>query len=131
MLERLKQLEINVSELESFKAKFNVNEIKEDIQKEWVLRYGLLESIQIVIDISCYLANKINLGNPQTYSECVELLKKHGYIHPELSEKLIGMIGLRNLLVHEYISIDIVKLYSLLGNLNDFSNFAKAVKNVI
>ncbi len=131
MLERLKQLEINVAELESIKAKFNENEIKKDIQKEWVLRYGLLESIQIVIDVSCYLANKMNLGNPQTYSECVELLQKHGYISSELSEKLIGMIGLRNLLVHEYISIDITKLYSLLNNLNDFSSFAEAVKNAI
>lgn len=131
MLERLNQLEINVAELEKFKSRYSIEDIENDIQKEWILRYGLLESIQIVIDISCHLSNKFNLGNPQTYSECIELLVKNDFFDRELGDKLKGMVGLRNILIHEYVSVNIGRLYSLLDYVNDFVRFAAKVKDVI
>ena len=101
MLERLFQLETNVNELEKFKQKYTVDNVKNDRQVQWTLRYGLFESIQIVIDISCHLTARYNLGNAQTYSDCISLLKKEKYLSVEVSEKLLGMIGLRNILIHE------------------------------
>jgi len=127
MLERLKLLEENISELMAFKKKFGLNDIKDNKIREWALRYGLLETIQAVIDISCHLVSSYNLGNPASYGECVELLEKHSYIDNELTTKLIGMIGLRNLLIHEYAIIDIDKLYELLSDLDDFTIFAKKI----
>lgn len=72
MLNRLSLLEQNVNELFVFKKRYSVQDIQSDKSKEWALRYGLLESIQIVVDISCHLTTKYNLGNPSTYAECVE-----------------------------------------------------------
>jgi len=115
MLERLIQLETNIVELEKFQQKYAIDEIKNDRQVQWILRYGLFESIQIVIDLSCHLAAKYNLGNAQTYSDCIALLKKEKYLSIEVSEKLLGMIGLRNILIHEYVAVDIAKLYELLN----------------
>ena len=63
------------------------------------------ESIQILIDISYHLVVKYNLGDPKSYSECIELLKKFEYISEKLAEKLIKMVRLRNLLAHEYIKL--------------------------
>jgi len=80
MLERIKLLEDNVKELLSFNKRFSAGEIKNDKTKEWALRYGFLETIQLVIDISCHLVSKYNLGNPQNYSECIELLKQNDYV---------------------------------------------------
>lgn len=131
MLERLIQLETNVVELEKFRQKYALDEIKNDLQVQWILRYGLFESIQIVIDISCHLVAKYNLGNAQTYSDCIALLRKEKYLSVEISERLLGMIGLRNILIHEYIAVDIEKLYQLLDNLDDFRQFASEVKDVI
>lgn len=128
MLERLEQLEINVIELDKFKSQNSVSDIKSDVQKHWALRYGLFESIQIVIDISCHITSLYNLGNPKTYSECIELLANNKYLSTELGEKLVSMVGLRNLLTHEYISIDIQRLFKLLDHLNDFSDFAQEIK---
>ena len=131
MNRRLKQLENNISELKDIKQKYSVTDIKRDKQKEWALRYGLLESIQVVIDISCHLVVQQNLGNAETYADCIELLSKFDYINQDLADKLMAMTGLRNILVHEYVSIDIDKLYKMLEQLDDFRQFAEAIsKNI-
>ena len=39
------------------------------------------------------------------------------------------MAGLRNILVHEYVSVDIDRLYNLLNNLDDFKNFVDRIKD--
>ena len=67
MLERLNQLEINIIELEKFKSSYTVENLKSDLQIQWSLRYGLLESIQIIIDLACHLVAENNLGNPKSY----------------------------------------------------------------
>jgi len=131
MLERLSNLERNISELEKFKSKNEIDEIKKNLQLQWIMRYGLFESIQIVIDISCHLVTKYNLGNPKTYGECIEYLKQEKYLNSALAEKLLGMTGLRNILIHEYIEIDVEKLFALLDNLKDFRAFADEVKDII
>lgn len=131
MLERLKSLEDNIKELLEFRKRFAIEDVKSDKSKEWALRYGFLETIQIIIDISCHLVSKYNLGNPQTYSECIELLEKSKYIDESLSFKILGMIGLRNILVHEYLSVQPEKLYELLNNIEDFKEFVGKVKDFI
>jgi uncharacterized protein YutE (UPF0331/DUF86 family) len=129
MHERLKQLENNIAELAKLREDYSVEDIKNDKKKEWALRYGLFESIQIVIDISCHIVVHQNLGNTDTYTECIELLYDFNYIGEELKNTLTAMVGLRNILVHEYVSINLGHLYSLLDNIDDFSSFSKAVKD--
>jgi len=131
MLERLHKIEINVNELERFRNNTTIDEIKKDLKKQWILRYGLFECIQVVIDISCHLVAQYNLGNPKTYVECVELLNEFDYIDKRVTGNIISMIGLRNLLIHEYSNINIAKLYHLLDNLDDFSDFAHQVKRYL
>lgn len=127
MLERLHQLESNISELRSFRESYTIVDIQEDLTKQWALRYGLLESIQITIDISCHLVVHLNLGNAKTYSDCIELLHQFDYLEEDLAEDLKSMVGLRNILVHEYVVVDIGQLYSLLDYLHDFKRFAEKV----
>jgi len=132
MRDRLVILENNLKELQKFKQNMcsskNGKKTKTD---EWALRYGLFESIQIVIDISCHLVCVLNLGNPKTYGECIELLVEYKKIDVTLGKTLRSMIGLRNILIHEYVSIDINKLYSLLNHLDDFGVFASKVRDLI
>jgi uncharacterized protein YutE (UPF0331/DUF86 family) len=131
MLDRLKILEQNIAELNKFKKENTAKSIKNDIQKQWIIRYGLFESIQIVIDVACHLTSKYNLGNPNNYSDCIDLLIVNKYITSGLGNKLSGMVGLRNLLIHEYVSNDLIRLFKLLDELQDFACFADEVKNVV
>ncbi|HPE89509.1 MAG TPA: hypothetical protein PLH55_08350 [Spirochaetales bacterium] len=50
MLERLAQLDQNVSSLEMLRAENAPEAFGSSITLQWALRYGLIESIQIVID---------------------------------------------------------------------------------
>lgn len=75
--------------------------------------------------------NKYNLGQPKTYRECISLLKNFQYIDEPLEKKLLQIVGLRNIPVHEYLAVDFEKLFSFLDLLGDFRNFIKAVKEYI
>lgn len=127
MNKRLQQLEANIAELAALKKSISVADIKREKSKEWALRYGFLESIQIVIDVSCHLVVHKNLGNANTYSDCIGCLKRFDYIDEDLEIKLKGMVGLRNILVHEYVDIDLDQLYQMLDHLEDFQLFVKAM----
>ena len=127
LLEKLKHLELNVKTLAEMKDTLTFEEIEQNKRYEWEIRYGLFESIQIVIDISCKIVLTYNLGNPNEYKGCIQLLQKHRYLSKELSKKVISMVGLRNLLVHEYVQIDNKKLYEYLNFLDDFITFANEI----
>jgi len=131
LTEKLKHLEENIKILREIEDSVTLDELKVNKRYEWEVRYGLLESIQVVIDIACKISSEYNLGNPKNYRGCIELLEKHKYLDANLSKKVIGMVGLRNLLVHEYIEIDEEKLYAFLGHLDDFILFGMAMKEYL
>jgi len=131
LLERLEQLEENIGYLKKMKATYSIEEIKANKFDEWSLRYGVFESIQIVIDIACHLSNRYNLGIAKTYTACIENLSTSNYISHALSKNIISAIGLRNLLIYEYVQIDIEQLYSFLDYSDDFSTFIKEVKGYL
>ena len=122
IVQKLKQLEENVKILRELKNDISLESLYNDKRIEWELRYGIFESIQMLIDICCKITSHYNLGNPQNYKECIELLGKFGYIKKENISKYISMIGLRNLLVHEYANIEVEKLYRYLDFVNDIKS---------
>jgi uncharacterized protein YutE (UPF0331/DUF86 family) len=131
ILQKLKQLEENLSVLEEIKSETQIDQISRNKRYEWELRYGLFESIQIMVDVSCKVVNHFNLGHPKNYRECIELLGKFEYLDLSHVKRYMAMIGLRNLLIHEYTAIDIEKLYKFLDSLNDFENFIKEIKGSV
>jgi uncharacterized protein YutE (UPF0331/DUF86 family) len=129
---RLKLLEENLVELEKIHVQFQQEpEFFSKKTNEWSLRYGILESIQIIIDIACHLVTKYNLGNPSSYSNCVEILIQYEYIPKSLGQNIQSMIRLRNLLDHEHLQIDVKKLGSYLDLLGDFREFIKSVRSYL
>ena len=131
MLHRLANLEENIVTLKELQNKITVDDVRNNKFDEWALRYGIFESIQIVIDISCHLASKYNLGVSKTYVECIEKLLKHNYVTTELAHSLISAIGLRNMLIHEYVKIDVTQLYDFLQFIGDFEAFSYSVREYI
>jgi uncharacterized protein YutE (UPF0331/DUF86 family) len=131
LLQRLENLEENIATLKTLKKRFSISDITENKLDEWSLRYGIFESIQIIIDISCHISSKYNLGLSKTYVECIENLQKENYLSKKLSKSLISAIGLRNLLIHEYVKIDIEQLYDFLDFTDDFAQFIKDIKEYV
>jgi len=125
--DKLNRLEENLRVLTSFKKKYSLEDVKTDKVDEWGLRYGLFESIQIIIDLACSYVSENNLGMPENYSDCITFLISNKYLDKNLGKRLTKMVGLRNLLVHEYGIIDVQKLYEYLDHLQDIRDFAVAI----
>jgi len=59
------------------------------------------------IDIATHYIRKNKLGIPQTSKENFEILEKNGVITKELSLRLQGMVGFRNIAVHDYQALNL------------------------
>jgi uncharacterized protein YutE (UPF0331/DUF86 family) len=129
ILEKLKGLSDNLIILESIKEELSGGVVGK--RTEWEVRYGLFESIQIVIDIACKVTSYYNLAHPKSYGECISALVNSRYIDSNIAEKTARMIGLRDLLVHEYATIDTVKLIDFLEYLDDFREFARQIQKSV
>jgi len=124
---RLKRLEENLRELETFKGTTSAD-LDESRRTRWALRYGLMESIQAVIDISCAVVSRRNLGYPDSYADCMRILRRHDVLPEDLADRLVRAVGIRNVLVHGHLDVDDELLLDALDRLSDFRAFAEAVR---
>ena len=124
---RLKRLEENLRELEHFRGT-STDDLEEGRQKRWALRYGMLESIQAIIDIACAVVSRYNLGYPDSYADCFRVLRRENVLPDDLTDRLTQAVGMRNVLVHEYLDVDDKLLLDALDRLSDFRAFAEAIR---
>ena len=88
----------------------------------------LQQAIQACIDLAAHVCVDDGLGAPVGPAEAFALLARAGRITPELSARLAGAAGLRNLIVHRYSEIDSNKILSVLSNnLDDLRAFVQAL----
>lgn len=85
-------------------------------------------SIQAMIDICSYLVAESQAAMPAQYGELPQILSKEGVFPKDLADRLTSMIGMRNVLVHEYLQIDLERVYTAIrDNLGDFDEFARHI----
>jgi len=85
-------------------------------------------SIQAVIDVAHLIIIDLGLKRPEDNYEAISILFDNKIISEGLSEKLTKMIGLRNILVHEYGKIDRKIIYKILQEgLKDLEDFKKQI----
>ena len=71
-------------------------------------------AIQVVPDISNHIVADERLGAVEEYRDAIRLLGKSGYLPPDLTQRLLPMAGLRNILVHDYLEIDRSRIYAFM-----------------
>lgn len=82
------------------------------------------------LDLGSELINLKQLGYPETYREIFTILEKNKLIAPSLAVKMKNLVGLRNLLAHEYGKINMELLYEQAKELAFIEDFIKkAIKN--
>lgn len=127
MRERLIQLETNLGRLERLRDHKAATPAGDPSGRARAIRYGLIESIRIVVETACAIVNRSNLGVAKTYADCLKRLAEGGYLKHDLDVILIRIVGLRNLLIHEYATIDDARVEASLDDLSAFRSFAEAV----
>ena len=91
-------------------------------------KYRVQVAIEACINIAEHLVAGLSLGKPEFARELFPLLVKESTISEELAEKLGKAVGLRNVLVHMYIEVDLAILsYAVTAGLKDLREFARSV----
>jgi uncharacterized protein YutE (UPF0331/DUF86 family) len=83
---------------------------------------------QACVDIANHLIAAEGLRTPDGYADAFQVLSEAGILDPPTAESLKPIAGLRNILVHDYLSIDHTRLHSLIQDLTPFTSFAASVR---
>jgi uncharacterized protein YutE (UPF0331/DUF86 family) len=90
----------------------------------------LQQAIQACIDLAAHACVDDRLGAPATSADAFALLARHGVIDETLARRLTGAAGLRNLIVHQYTTIDLERMVQVIGNdLDDLRRFVAALRS--
>lgn len=77
---------------------------------------------EFLIDLSSYILSKLDIEIPETYKEIVEKIYVIKIIDDDLKDKLIDIVGLRNIIVHMYAD---VKAELIFDNLEEIIKILK------
>ena len=84
------------------------------------------------MEIGTHIISYENLGKIDFYSDVPKLLNQHGYLNKELTDIFITIIGFRNILVHEYLEIDLDIVYKVMqDNFNDLKKILKEMAKLL
>ena len=100
-----------------------------DLKTQDSIVLNLQRACETSIDLAMHLVRKKSLGVPQNSREAFEMLEKAKIIRAALSTKMKKMVGFRNIAIHNYQTLDLEIIESIVrNNLQDFADFVKAVK---
>ena len=80
---------------------------EKDHLKQDAIAANLQRAAEQAIDLANHVIRKGKLGLPKESKESFEILATAKVIPQELADKLKGMVGFRNIMVHQYQEMDI------------------------
>ena len=86
--------------------------LEDDYDKQDITVLNLQRACELVLDMANHTIRIKKLGWPRESAESFTLLKEAGIIDAEMTKQLVGMVGFRNVVVHQYRNID----YQVVGN---------------
>ena len=101
-----------------------------DYRKMDMIVLNLQRACEAVLDLAMYVVSTRKLGLPQNKRETFVLLEENKIIDSVMSKKMQGMVGFRNIAVHDYKEIDEDILKDVIENhLTDLLDFVRIILN--
>jgi len=120
---KLRKIEDFLRELKSVDFK-NLKEFKKDIIVKRFVERNIELAIEQMIDICKHFISGLDLREPETYSDCFEILADERVISEKTVETFKTMARFRNILIHAYDNIDDSITYGIYKkHLKDFRTF--------
>lgn len=89
---------------------------------------NIFRACETAIDLANHLVRIHRLGAPAWSAQAFEFLSKADKLPQDLADKMVRMVGFRNLAIHEYDRIDMDLVESLFsGPLDDLLRFVDSV----
>jgi uncharacterized protein YutE (UPF0331/DUF86 family) len=126
--ERLQKLEEIISRLEEM-SRVDRAALRANFRDAWTAERGLQLGAETIFDIGNHILSAHFGVTPKDYEDIIAQLAAQGVIDEPLRNRLKGLGGFRNVLVHDYLRIDPDRVAEYLGKAPaDFSEFAHAVR---
>jgi len=122
ILSKIDELNSYVAELKAIMPE-DYESYNENSEKKRACERLLQISIETVIDICMLLVKGLQLGMPSSEENVFGKIEKKKIITQEMKNKLKGMKGFRNILVHHYADIDDELVFENLKGIIDFKEF--------
>lgn len=128
---KLRRMEEFLREIESAKVD-TLKSFKKDVTVKRFIERNIELAIEQMVDICKHLVSGLDLGEPETYSDCLAMLSRKNIIGKEHLETFQSMVRFRNLLIHAYDGIDDSITYGIYKKrLGDFGLFIGSIREFL
>jgi uncharacterized protein YutE (UPF0331/DUF86 family) len=98
----------------------------ENITKQDSIILNIQRACETAIDLAMHEIRLRRLGIPQDSREAFSILSKEGLISKTLAEKMMAMVGFRNIAVHDYQELNLEVVQQIIEkHLEDFLDFTR------
>lgn len=130
LVERLAELRRHLDHLVEIKSKVTGRDsLERDLSLKNDVLFSLLTLCQLVIDIAGELAARRG-DRYEDYTEAVRSLERDERFPPDLVRKLERLPGFRNVIVHEYVALDLDRVVEALDELEPVERFSAIVSQL-
>jgi len=128
VLNKKESIERCISQARAYYATPSNLDFEEDYMKQDSIAINLQRACEQCIDLANHTIKARKLGLPKDSRESFRLLADARIIPVELAKHLEGMVGFRNILVHEYQRMDIGLMAEVIENhLDDLVLFSNHI----
>jgi len=124
--EKLASLEKELRELRK-KEDCSLEQYRNDLDLQAIVERRLRNAAQSAIDIGRYILTEKGFRKPEDYGDVFNVLVEEDILTAETGREMVERAGLRNVLAHEYATIQNEETYRHLHALDPFERFAQTV----
>ncbi len=129
--EHLQKMEEALARLKMYQD-LSPEALNSDLGLQWILEKGLQVLIQNLLDIGAHILAGGFKNDWDDYSQIIRKLGVHRVIPSDFAEEIKGMAGLRNILVHDYLRVDLEMLIEFVRyRLEDFLVFMRLIRGYL
>ncbi len=89
-------------------------------------------SIECVLDIGNHIISASNFRKPESYQDVFLILGENKILPEAFAKQLAPMASFRNILVHDYLKLDLKKVYAFLNErLPDFRRYVRCILKLL
>lgn len=97
-----------------------------DYDRQDIIALNLQRACEQALDMANHVVAARKLGWPRTSAESFDLLERAGLVSAAMAGQVKAMVGLRNVVVHQYQDLDLDIVTSVVReHLDDLSDFAR------
>jgi len=102
--------------------------LRDDLRRQDSIILNLQRACEAAIDLAIHVVREERLGIPQESRDAFRLLAAAGVIGNDLAERLMRMVGFRNVAVHDYRRLDLDIVASIVTTrLGDFTELTRTL----